>query len=314
MIKSTTIRYLEHGGLEVVQVDVPDPGPGEVQVRHTACGICAWDINTFRNGTGAPYAAPPGHEGIGNVIRVGAGVEGLVEGDRVAGGGFAEIQNLRADQVYRLPVSTLPDEQWLVEPVSCIVTGIDHCRLLIGDRVAVVGSGFMGLLIIQGLAHSFAERLIVFDIVNERLQLAKDYGASEVVNPAKDGAQDKIAEIAALGIDTVVDTSGSQAGFALSNRLVKRGGRINNFGWIHGAVTFVGDDWHVKGYTVVNSSPAAKMRDTFPVAIRLIASGMIKLDRVVTHVVPLQDLSSLLTDVTQGNAQGYIKGVVRLAD
>jgi threonine dehydrogenase-like Zn-dependent dehydrogenase len=311
-MKSTTIRYLEHGGLEIVQVDVPDPGPGEVQVRHTACGICVWDLNTYRNGTAAPYAAPPGHEGIGHVVRVGAGVEGLAEGDRVAGGGFAELQNLRASQVYRLPASTLPDELWMVEPVSCIVTGIDHCKLLIGDRVAVVGAGFMGMLIIQGLARSFAERLIVFDIVDERLQLAKEYGASEVVNSAGD-IEGKIAEIAALGIDTVVDTTGSQAGFALSNRLVKRGGRINNFGWIHGVVSFVGDDWHTRGYTIVNSSPAAKLRDTFPVAIRLIDSGLIKLDRVVTHVVPLADAATLMGDAVRGAARGYIKGVVRVA-
>jgi len=313
-MKTKSIRYLEHGGLKVVAIDVTEPAPGEVRVRHTACGICAWDLNTFRNGTSQGIPAPPGHEGVGYVDKVGAGVEGFSEGDRVVGGGFAGLQNVSARNLYHLPESTLPDALWMVEPAACIVTGIDHCQLRIGDRVAVVGAGYMGLMIIQGLAQSFAEKLIVFDVMQERLELAKAFGADQVLNPTDSDADAHIAQVAALGIDTVVDTSGSQAGFALSNRLIKSGGRINIFGWIHGPATFVGDEWHTRGYTVVNSSPAAKLRDTFPVAIRLIDAGIIKTDRLITHVVPLEDAASLMNDVVQRRASGYIKGVIQPSD
>ena len=84
---------------------------------------------------------------MGHVVKVGRGVTGLKEGDRVAGGGFATLRNLPASSVYKIPESNqLADEYWVVEPVSCAVTGLDHCRLKPGDRVAVIGAGFMGAL------------------------------------------------------------------------------------------------------------------------------------------------------------------------
>jgi threonine dehydrogenase-like Zn-dependent dehydrogenase len=257
-------------------------------------------------------AAPPGHEGIGFVTAVGAGVTCVAEGDHVVGGGFATLANLRAEGLYRLPASSLPDEQWMVEPASCVVTGVDHCQLRIGDRVAVVGCGYMGLMLVQCLGRSFAEQLIAFDVDSGRLALAREFGATECHSPVAVGFDAVAAEIKERGIDTVVDASGSAAGFALSCRLVRRGGRINQFGWVHGSVAFSGDDWHMNGITLVNSSPAARLRDTFPVAIRLIHAGVIRLDRLVTHVVPLEEMGALLSGVASGEIKGYIKGVVRL--
>lgn len=312
-MKAKSIRYLPKGGLEIIEIDVPKPGPGQVQIRGSACGICAWDLHTFGNGTDAGHAAPPGHEGIGYVTAIGPGATGFEVGDRVAAGGFFTLQNVSADRAYLLPKSDLADEYWMVEPVSCVVTGIDHCNLRIGDRVAVVGCGFMGLLHVQALAHSFADRVLGFDVVNERLQLAQDFGADAVYDPTDEEFEELLPSLKALGIDTVVEASGAQAGFALSNCLVRRGGRINNFGWIHGPVTFVGDEWHGGGYTIVNSSPSAKIRDTFPVAIRLIDSGLFRLERLVTHVVPLEEMPNLLRGVVSGEISSYIKGVVKLS-
>jgi L-iditol 2-dehydrogenase len=311
-MKAKSIRYLEQGGLEMVDLEVPDPGYGEVQVRGAACGICAWDLYTFRHGSKAPSAAPPGHEGIGVVVKVGPGVTSLREGDRVACGGFATLYNIAAERAYRMPPSDLPDEYWVVEPLSCVVTGVDHCALRIGDRVAVVGCGFMGLLMVQCLARSFAEELIAIDIAPQRLQLAKEFGAQRVFNSAEPGFEEQLRELKASGIDTVVDASGAQAGLDISTRLVKRGGRINLFGWIHGQASFSGDLWHGQGVTVVNSSPSARIRDPFPVAIRLIDRGMVNTRPVVTHVVPLDGMADLLDGVTKGMVKGYIKGVIKL--
>jgi len=313
-MKTRTTQYLPGGGLEVVSVDVPEPGPGEVQVRGSACGICAWDINTYRSGNQVTWAAPPGHEGIGRVVKVGPGVKGLQEGDRVAAGGFAGLANVPASSAYKMPESELEDIYWLVEPLSCVVTGVDHCDLKIGDRVAVVGCGFMGLLLVQCLARSFAERLVAADVSPERLALASQFGADTVLNPLQADAEAQIAALQALEIDTVVDASGSQAGFALTQRLVRRGGRINNFGWIHGDVTISGDAWHMLGYTVVNSSPAARLRDPFPTAIRLLAADRIDTRPLVTHVVSLDEMGALLASVAAGQEKRYIKGVVTLQD
>jgi len=313
-MKARTFRYLEHGGLEIFEVDVPPPGPGEVQVKGEVCGICAWDLNTYKLGrAGVHPPAPAGHEGIATVVALGEGVTGLSVGDRVAGGGFATFANLRADGVYKLPAETsIPLEQWTVEPVSCVVTGIDHCQLRIGDRVAVVGCGYMGLLLVQGLTQSFANQVICFDVSPARLALAREYGADAVYNPLAAGFDEVVARVKALEIDTVVDASGAAAGFALSERLVKRNGLLNIFGWVHGPITFDGEAWHINGYRSVFSAPAARLRDPFPTAIRLIEAGQMKLDKLVTHVVTLDELASLLGSVTKGQQPDYIKGVVRL--
>ena len=154
-----TMRYLSDGRIEVIGQDVPDPGANEVQVTGGACGICSWDLVTAKMGDKMNPMAPPGHEGVGYVSKIGAEVTGVKEGDRVAGGGFATVRNLSAERLYKIPESAKPDEQWIVEPVSCAVTGVDHCQIRGGDRVAVVGCGFMGLLITQGLLHHPLDQL-----------------------------------------------------------------------------------------------------------------------------------------------------------
>ena len=311
-MQAKNIRYKPGGGAEIVQTDVRDPGPGEVQVEVAACGICSWDLQTFRSGSDSPYAAPPGHEGIGYVAKLGAGVDGIAIGQRVAGGGFGRLRNMPANRVYQIPDSNLADQHWIVEPVSCVVTGMDHCQLKAGERLAMVGCGFMGLMMIQGLAGAGADQLIALDVDDERLALALEFGATEAHNVAADGFDAVRADLRGRGIDTVVDTSGAQSGLDLATDIVRRAGRINLFGWIKGTrATFNPSTWHGKAVTVVNSSPAAQMRDPFPPAIRLIANGTIDLKRLVTHVVDIDDYPQFMAGVTSGEVKGYIKGVVR---
>lgn len=311
-MRAKNIRYRAGGGAEIVHVDVGEPGPGEVQVEVAACGICSWDIQTFKSGSDSPYAAPPGHEGIGYVAKLGDGVEGIAIGQRVAGGGFGRLRNIPANRVYEIPDSNLEDQHWIVEPVSCVVTGMDHCHLKAGERLAMVGCGFMGLMMIQGLAGAGADQLIALDVDEKRLQLARQFGATEAHNVAADGFAAVRDDLRQRGIDTVVDTSGAQSGLDLATDIVRRAGRINLFGWIKGTqATFNPSTWHGKAVTVVNSSPAAQLRDPFPPAIRLIANGTIDLKPLVTHVVGIDDYPSFMAGVTTGQVDGYIKGVVR---
>lgn len=307
------VRYTPGGGAEIVDVDVRDPGRGEVQVEVAACGICSWDIQTFRAGGDSAYAAPPGHEGVGYVAKLGAGVTGFEVGERVVGGGFARLRNLPANRVYRVPRSNLEDQHWIVEPVSCVVTGMDHCRLRAGERLAMVGCGFMGLMMIQGLAGAGADQLIALDVDDRRLDLALEMGATEAHNVTSERFAETKADLQRRGIDTVVDTSGAQSGLDLATDIVRRAGCINLFGWIKGSTaTFNPSIWHGKAISLVNSSPAAQLRDPFPPAIRLIENGLIDLRPLVTHVVDIDDYPSFMQGVTSGDVDGYIKGVVRL--
>jgi threonine dehydrogenase-like Zn-dependent dehydrogenase len=316
-MKTRLIEYGKDGGIRLVERDIPEPGPGEVQVEGGICGICSWDIAMVKGKGAFPVPAPPGHEAVGYVRRIGPGVTGFREGDRVTGGGFAALRNIPAAGAYKLPESDLPIEYWVVEPVSCIVTGLDHCRLRAGDRVVVVGCGFMGLLLIQGLKHSYAGAVIGIDVVESRLELARRLGVEETYNlgaGAETGVdRDELAaRLKSREIDVVVDTSGAQAGLDLSTDICRRGGIINLFGWMKGATaTFDPSKWHGGGFTVVNSSPGSKIRDTFPPAIDLIHNGVIDPRPLVTHVAPMEGYADLMDGVIAGD-ESYVKGVVRL--
>ena len=310
-MKYRNIKYLPSGGAELVQVEIDDPAPGEVQVENTACGICSWDLQSFRMGADSGYGAPPGHEGIGYVTKVGQGVESIEVGQRVCGGGFGRFRNVSPRSLYRIPESNLGDEHWIVEPVSCVVTGIDCCRLKVGERLALVGAGFMGLMMLQGLRGMGADQLVALDVDDRRLDLALQFGATEVYNVTADRFDEVKADLRGRGIDIVADTSGTQQGLDLSTEIVKRGGLINLFGWLKGATaTFNPTTWHGKAISIVNSSPAAQLRDPFPPAIRLIQNGQIDLKPLVTHVVPIDEFPSFMSDATTGKIDGYIKGVI----
>ncbi|HTL30553.1 MAG TPA: zinc-binding dehydrogenase [Tepidisphaeraceae bacterium] len=307
-MKCRSIRYVAKENVELIDIDVADPGPGEVLVRTLACGICAWDLHVFAHGPeGTCY---PGHEGVGVVIKRGAGVTNFDEGDWVVGGqlGFGEYYTMPAAALYKLPRGEKRAEHWIIEPVACIVNGLDLCALKAGDRIAVVGCGFMGLMFIQALSRSLVDQLIAIDVNPKRLELAKRFGATEMILASE-------ADVEALhnrSIDTVVDCSGNQKGLDLSSKIVRRGGRLNLFGWNHGTTNFPGDLWHMNGLTVVNASPGASLRNPWPIAIRLLDRGQIDLSPLVTHIEPLARYPEMLREITSNGREDYIKGVIRV--
>jgi L-iditol 2-dehydrogenase len=308
-LTARSIRYTGPRLVEIVEVDVPDPGPGQVQVAGLACGICAWDLHVYANG--CAWQPPPGHEGVGRVIRAGSGVVAVGEGDVVVGCelGFSEVATRSAGGLYVLPgAAAASPEHWLVEPVSCAITGLDHCQVRAGDRIAVVGCGFMGLLLVQLLGRCPLDALVAVDLDAGRLELARRFGATETVR----ADEASVEELRALGLDCVVDSSGTQGGLDLSSAIVKDGGRLNLFGWNHGTGSFPGDLWHMRGLTVVNSAPSSAVRDTWPAAIRLLGRGHVDLAPLVSHVVGLDGYPGLLAEAT-ARRNGYTKGVVRLA-
>jgi threonine dehydrogenase-like Zn-dependent dehydrogenase len=308
-MKCRSIRYAPGGGVEIIDAaDVAPPGDHEVQLQALACGICAWDLHVYRNGS--DWSVCPGHEGIARVIAVGPGATRFREGDWVTGCGLGvtELCNMSEYSLYKVPSIGAP-EHWIIEPVSCIVTGLDHSALRAGDRLAVVGCGFMGLMFVQALSKSLVDRLVAIDIDPARLEMARTFGATDVI----DARSADVGSLQSLSLDTVIDCSGSQNGLNLSSQIVRKGGRLNLFGWNHGTGQFPGDLWHMNGITVVNSAPNSAVRDPWPVAIRMLERGQIDLKPLVSHVVPLEEYPSLLALACQKNS-GYLKGVVKLAD
>lgn len=312
-MKANAVRYSKEGAISVVELEVGDPAPGEIQVQGSVCGICASDIATCKLGAEMPRPAPPGHEGVGYILKVGTDVTGFKEGDRVLAGGFSTLGNYRPEGVHKIP-HTLPDECWLGEPVSCVVTGLDTARIRAGDRVALLGCGFMGLIFAQLLARSPLARLVALDIDSHKLSLANRFGVTETRHLLPGDNSELLLELKEKeGFDVVIDTTGTQSGLDHATRLVRRGGQVNLFGWIKGSrASFDPTDWHVNGFTIVNSAPASSLRNPTPAAIRLIASGVVDLAPLITHVVGLNEYADLMSNIIAGEP-GYIKGVVRVA-
>lgn len=308
-MKVKSVHYGASGGVSIVEVDVADPPHGYVQIKPDACGICAWDMHLFKNG--GWYL--PGHEGIGRVTQVGPGVTAFKPGDRVTGHclGFAGLMNIEEKLTYPVPESTLPDEHWIVEPVACCVTGIDHAVLRPADRVVLIGAGFMGLILIQMLTRYCLDQLHVIDIDESRLELARQFGSMVTHNSRHPDFAAKISGLEKLQFDTVIDASGTQAGLDLSTSLARRGGKVILFGWNHGPRTIDGNAWHRKGVTVINAVPAVALRDPWPAAIRLIQSGVVNLKPLVTHTLTLDEYPAFM-EKTAKDPAGYIKGVVKL--
>lgn len=312
-MNARTIEYQPDGSIELLDLTVDDPGPDEVQVQGLVCGICSWDVAQCKLGAKMKATAPPGHEGVGVVTKVGTDVTTVKEGDRVTGGGgFQTRRNAPAARLHRIPESDIPVEHWLVEPVSCAINGLDVCRLKTGDRIVVVGCGFMGLLILQGLARSNAAKVVGIDVDQKRLDLAESFGIKETYNVSTTDPDALAKKLADRYFDVVVDTTGSQQGLDMATAIVRSGGILNLFGWIKGeAATFDPTTWHLKGITVINSSPSARLRETFEPAIRMIHEGLFNLEPLVSHVVPLDDYPQLMRNILEGDPS-YVKGVVTL--
>ena len=321
MKTNRTLRYLDSGEVEFLEHEVGRPGAGEIQVEGGVCGICSWDIATAKLGKQAPAMAPPGHEGLAYVTAVGDGVEDFKVGDRVAcgvirgnsvSGAFSTCRNIPTSSAYLIPQSDLADAFWLVEPVSCVVTGLDHSKVKIADKIVVLGCGFMGLMFAQALLKSFAGEVIGLDISDVRLAKAKELGLINTYNIGNENSDTIIESLFEKGIDTVIDTSGSAQGFDAACRIVKRNGLVNMFGWVKSQESMINlSRFHTKAIQIVNTPPVSQIRDPFPVAIEAIHSGLIDLKPLVTDVVSLNDYPALLDRVIKGDPN-YIKGVVRL--
>jgi threonine dehydrogenase-like Zn-dependent dehydrogenase len=310
-MKTCGVRYEKNGGVKLVELDIPDPHDDEVQIEVSACGICSWDISTYQHGTNGPLPAPGGHEGIGYVFKVGRNVENFREGDRVVGGAFQRYYNRAARKVYRLPKDELDDRYWLVEPVTCIVTGLDHAAIRPGKRVAVVGCGFMGMMFLQALRHSLAVEVIAVTNRQERACMAAQCGAAKVVVAHPNRIDDAVEQLRTNHIDVVIDCTGTESGLHLSTNILRAGGRLVLFGWIKESVRLPANEWHLGGFTVVNASPWSKIRDPYPPAIELMGRRIIDLQPLVTHTVPLVEYPNLLEQIAIKSID-YVKGVVTL--
>ncbi|MCX8183324.1 MAG: zinc-binding dehydrogenase [Crenarchaeota archaeon] len=306
---------VEKGRIDIVEEEIPSLGKEDVLIKVRACGICTGDLYGF---SGYPVwfklPSPLGHEPAGEVVEAGANVTRFSKGDRVAalgGPGFSDFVLVNESQVEKIP-DNVPFEYAIGEPLACVVNAVRLVNPKFGDNVAVVGTGFMGLLLIQALGRLCLRNLVGIDVINERLRLAEHYGASIALNPKeKDVGEETLAITEGKGFDIVIEATGNPGGVGLATKLVKQKGRLAIFSYHPNPVSVDLREWDSKGLEVIMTSPsrAEDMRENFKIAVGMLSKGVFNLERLITHKWILNDIQKAF-EYASKKPSDYIKGVI----
>ncbi|MCC6065692.1 MAG: zinc-binding dehydrogenase [Thermofilum sp.] len=312
-MKGRVAYLVERGRFELRDEEVRPLGEREILVRVGACGICTGDIYAF---LGYPvwYRLPAalGHEPAGVVVDVGPRATRFKPGDRVAvlgGPGYADY--VIVDESYAEPVPPgVPIEHALGEPLACAVNGVRLAEPKFGDTVAVVGTGFMGLLLVQALSRMGLDRLAAVDVKEERLELAAEFGADTLLNPERESPEKLAAEVGG-GFDIVIEATGSPKGVEVATKLARRRGRLCIFSFHPLPVPVDLAAWDSKGLEVIMTNPnrAEDMRPNLRLAMRMLGRGVFKMEKLVTHKWPLSEIQAAF-EYASKKPRDYIKGVI----
>lgn len=317
--KGYGVYIVEPGKVEVREMDVSDPRPDEVQVRCVANGICMGEVSQFRGveGRGGPHLA--GHEGIGFVTKVGSEIEGVSEGDAVACTKWASLSNYKLtvrEYGYLRPAryAAPPDDPavYIAEPASCVVSALYHYEITPGDRVLLMGAGYMGLLNVQGLAHCPLGELIVTDVKPRNLELAREFGATDVIQVGTPVGDAKLESLKERLFDLVVEAAGAEAPLQSAGSYLRTGGRLSIFAWHHEPRAVDFGLWHMRGLRVLNAAPMISTDhnvDNMARAVRLLENGVFDQRKLVTHRHPVSQAQEAM-ELASERPPEYIKGVL----
>ncbi|MCR4401597.1 MAG: zinc-dependent alcohol dehydrogenase family protein [Firmicutes bacterium] len=320
------------GKLAVREVPVPTiRKDDEVLLRVDAASICGTDVHILEVPPGHP-ATPGsilGHEYVGTVLEVGTGVAGLREGDRVVvdpnltcgrcrycrmgmpnmcenmttlgifmDGGFATYNVAPAQALHKISKAVPPDAAVFAEPLSCVVNGTEKVRLHPGESVVVLGAGPIGLLFIQVFRAAGAGRIIVSEVAEVRAEAAKRSGADLVIDPRSTDVKARVMAETGIGADVVVDAVGALLPAALD--LVRRGGKVLLFGMNQSVAPPVAQYYITRHEVAVLGTYIAKY--TFPPAIKVLESGAINTDALITHRVGVANIIEGFEAMRSGKA------------
>jgi 2-desacetyl-2-hydroxyethyl bacteriochlorophyllide A dehydrogenase len=222
-------------------------------------------------------------------------------------GGFAERVPVPARVVY--PIDDLPFEQAVfIEPLSCVVYGLQRAAPALGDRVLIFGAGPIGLLLMQAVRRAGAAQVVVTDLQQERLELAAQLGAEATILADEDQPA-ALRECAPHGYDVVVDATGVPAVVARCFDYVTPGGKLLLFGVCpeDATIPFSPFDIYRRDVSVYGSFA---LNVTFGPAIELLRGGAIQVEALISHRFPLAQFPQAL-DMARNRSEPTIKVVVQ---
>jgi len=308
------------GRLTVKQVPIPEiRKEADVILKIKAVSICGSDVRILSVPPKHPANVNTilGHEFVSEVVDLGKEVSHIKKGDTVVvapniscgfcrycrkgmpdmcenfttlgvyiNGGFAEYCRALSKAVYKISDEVPPEEAVFVEPLSCIVNATNKLKIQPGETVVVLGAGPIGLLFTQLTKVAGAGKIIVSEISEFRKKFAYESGADLVVNPERENLPRLVKKETEIGADVVIDAVGTLLGDSL--KMVRKSGRVLLFGINE---NFSGQIRQFEithnNITVIGSFID---RFSFSSAIDLVESGILNLQKLITHRFPLKEI------------------------
>jgi len=326
-MKAVVVRAPMEFGVE--DVPVPETPEGGFLLRVEACGLCGSDLRTLRSGhRRVTFPWIIGHEIAGEVVEVGNEYRGQwQEGEELAiapqaycgvcdfcikgeyelcenqreiaqdwPGGFAEYVAIpeacvRLGAIQRKPEGLDPAFAAISEPVSACVNAQEKGEVGLGDTVAIIGTGPIGCIHLSLARARGADRIFVADIVEERLKMAEAFGPDETINVAETDLVEEVRRLTdGKGAEVVITATPAPIASVQAMEMARKGGRILIFGGLPQDNSRPGVDMnliHYNGLHVIGTTTLAPQHQR--VALQLMTSGRIPVDKLVTHRFPLSE-------------------------
>jgi L-iditol 2-dehydrogenase len=302
---------------QVVDADVPDIEPDEVLVRVAACGVCASELDMWEGRTDKEFPIYPGHEVSGIVEKVGGEVTSARAGDAVAcwvtERGFSEFVAVKAE--YCLPAGDVPLELALAEPLACAVNAVELADPKLGDDVVLIGCGFMSNLVQKLLALRGARTVIAVDTRAEALERARRLGADHTVDLTHERAQDVVNTVTGgRGADVTFEITGFQEPLVLAGEVTRMSGKLVIVGFHQGGTRSIPlGAWNWNAFHIVNAHfrEVSTIMRGMQVGMRLLTSGRMSLDDLVTHRFTLEQMEEAFQTAAT-KPEGFVKSTVKM--
>jgi L-iditol 2-dehydrogenase len=334
----------EYGRLEIAEVPRPEPGTDEVLVRVRACGICGSDIHGMDGSTGRRI--PPlvmGHEAAGEIASVGTAVTAWAPGDRVtfdstvscgacahcrAGevnlcdsrrvlgvscaeyrrqGAFCDFVAVPERILYRLPDGLSFEKAALAEAVAVAVHAVGRSPTATLGTSAVIGTGMIGLLVVQVLRAAGCPRVIAVDADPARLARAAALGASSVVVAGREDVPEAVRALTGgRGADTVFEVVGRASTVRDAVACARKGGSVVLVGNLEPEVPLPLQSVVTREVTLFGSCASA---GEYPRSLELLASGSVDVSGFLSAVAPLDQGPAWFERLRSGE-QGLMKVVL----
>ena len=323
--------------IEYVDVDMPQPGPGEVLIRTCYAGICGSELHAYK-GLHKKRVPPVimGHEISGYIAGLGEGVEGFAEGDRVTAvpmygcghcaecfrgetslcsdktifgsqkwpGGYAEYCTAPAKVVYKLPEAVSMQDGALIEPLAVGLHAVRTARVSAGDKAVVLGSGAIGLCTAVMAARAGAAPLICTDVQPFNLERAVTLGATHTIDARDPELVSKVVDITDGGCDVVFITAPVNALINQAIAMTRKQGQIICVAMFDGEAS-VNVELNRAKETIITGTSMYYEED-FARIIRMLSNGRLDTTGMVTHELPLAEADAAF-QMYENRVPGIVK-------